>query len=207
LEDGIWYFHLKAKKGDIWGGVTHYIVQIDTTPPAAFNLIFEPAFKTPNVTSREPIISFITTDSLSGVDHYEIKTINFTEGGKKETGFFVEVASPYKLPLLDLGEHEVIVRAFDVAQNWRDVSARIEAIPFEKVFYITKKGINIFGFFLPWWKVILILVFLIILLIILVFWYWRRHRRLVKRREALKKIEERIKKNGEEIKEKLDGIT
>ena len=169
LEDGIWYFHLKAKKGDIWGGVTHYIVQIDTTPPAVFNLVFEPTLKNRNVTSREPIVSFMTTDALSGVDHYEIKTINFTEGGEKETGFFMEVASPYKLPLLDLGEHEVIVRAFDVAKNWRDVSVRIEVIPFEKLFYITKKGINILGFFLPWWKVILILVFLIILLIILVF--------------------------------------
>jgi uncharacterized membrane protein len=207
LEDGIWYFHLKAKKGDIWGGITHYIVQIDTTPPADFNLVFEPTFKNQNVTSNEPIVSFITTDALSGVDHYEIKTINFTEGGEKETGFFVEVASPYKLPILNLGEHEVIVRAFDVAKNWRDVSARIEVIPFGKAFYITKKGINIFGFFLPWWQVILILVFIILFFIILVFWSWRRHRRLVKQREALSKIEERIKKNGEEIKDKLEKIT
>ena len=208
LEDGIWYFHLKAKKGDIWGGVTHYIVQIDTTPPADFSLIFEPTFKGQNITSREPIVSFLTTDALSGVDHYEIKTINFTEGGeKKETGFFVEVASPYKLPSLDLGEHEVIVRAFDVAQNWRDVSTKIEVIPFEKAFYITKKGMNIFGIFLSWQKLILILVLLVLFLLIIVFWRWRRHLRLAKRRKALKRIEEKIKRNGEEIKEKLDGIT
>jgi len=207
LEDGIWYFHLKAKKGDIWGGVSHYIVQIDTTPPADFPLIFEPAFKTPNTTSREPIVSFFTTDTLSGVDHYEIKTINFTEGAEKETGFFVEVASPYKLPLTELGEYEVIVRAFDVAQNWRDVSKRIEVIPFEKFFYITKKGINIFGFFLPWWKVILILILFILLLLIIIFWYWRRHKRLVKEEKNLNKIEEEIKKNEEEIKDKLGEVT
>jgi hypothetical protein len=207
LEDGIWYFHLKAKKGDIWGGVTHYIVQIDTTPPAAFNLFFEPAFKTPNVTSREPIVSFLTTDALSGVDHYEIKTINFAEGGGKETGFFVEVASPYKLPLLDLGEHEVIVRAFDIANNWRDVSVRIEVIPAEKLFYITKKGINIFGFFLSWQKIILIIYSLLFFLLIFLLWWWRRHLGFLKRRKALKQIKERIERNGKEIKEKLDGIT
>jgi hypothetical protein len=207
LEDGIWYFHLKAKKGDIWGGVTHYIVQIDTTPPAAFNLVFEPTLKNQNVTSREPIVSFMTTDALSGVDHYEIKTINFTEGGGKETGFFVEVASPYKLPLLDLGEHEVIVRAFDIAQNWRDVSARIEVIPFGKAFYITKKGINIFGVFLSWQKTILIIFSLLFFLLIFLLWWWRRHLSFLKRRKALKKIKERIERNGKEIKEKLDGIT
>jgi len=208
LEDGIWYFHVKAKKAEVWGGVSHYIVQIDTTPPADFSLIFEPAFKTPNVTSREPIVSFITTDALSGVDHYEIKTINFTEGGgKKETGFFVEVASPYKLPSLDLGEHEVIVRAFDVAQNWRDVSTKIEAIPFEKAFYITKKGINIFGFFLSWQKTILIIFSLLFFLLIFLFWRWRRHLSLLKRKKTLKQIKEKIERNGKEIKEKLDGIT
>jgi len=33
VSDGIWYFHLKAKKGDVWGGISHYSIQIDTTPP------------------------------------------------------------------------------------------------------------------------------------------------------------------------------
>jgi len=101
----------------------------------------------------------------------------------------------------------VIVRAFDVAQNWRDVSSRIEVIPFEKAFYITKKGINIFGFFLSWQKIILIIFSLLFFLLIFILWWWRRHLSFLKRKKALKRIKERIERNGKEIKEKLEGIT
>ncbi|MDP2930381.1 MAG: cohesin domain-containing protein, partial [bacterium] len=31
LGDGIWYFHVKAEKGNIWGGISHYVLNIDTT--------------------------------------------------------------------------------------------------------------------------------------------------------------------------------
>jgi len=204
LEDGIWYFHIKAKKGNVWGGISHYSVQIDTTPPAAFSLLFEPTLRSPTITSKEPIVSFITTDALSGLDHYELKTLDLTGKEKTEAEFFVEVASPYKLPLLDLGEHQIVVRAHDLAGNWRDASKKIEVIVPEKIFYITEGGINIFGIFLSWWKVILILILLIILLLILVFWWWDHRRRIRKRRKALKKIEERAMKNGEEIKKRLN---
>jgi uncharacterized membrane protein len=204
LEDGIWYFHLKAKKGGVWGGVSHYIVQIDTTPPAAFDLIFEPSFRAPNVTSREPVVSFITTDALSGIDHYELRTINFTKNGEKDqAGFFVEVASPYRIPILEEGEHEIVVRAFDIAKNWRDSSVRIEVIPSGKLFYITRKGISILGFFFAWWQIILFLIILILLLLALVLWRMMRHRRIRKRRKTIKKIKEELRKDKEEIKEKL----
>jgi hypothetical protein len=204
LEDRIWYFHIKAKKGDAWGGVTHYILLIDTTPPAVFTLSFEPALRSPVTTSKEPIVSFITTDSLSGLDHYTLKLIDLTKAPqKKETGFFVEVSSPYQLPSLDTGEHEVMVRAFDRAMNWQDSSKKIEVIPIEKIFYITKRGINIWTFFLPWQKLILILLPLIIVVLIIILWQYRSHKTLRQRRRSLKEIEEKAKKNGQEIKRKL----
>jgi len=207
LEDGIWYFHIKAKKGDAWGGITHYILLIDTTPPAAFTLSFEPTLRSPVMTAREPIVSFITTDSLSGLDHYDLKLIDLTKAPqKKETGFFVEASSPYQLSSLATGEYEVIVRAFDRAMNWQDSSKKIEVIPIEKIFYITKGGINFWTTFLPWWKVILILFFLTILILVIVFFWYKRQKSLGQKRAALKEIKEKTKKNGQELKSKLNGI-
>ena len=207
LEDGIWYFHIKAKKGDVWGGITHYILLIDTTPPAAFTLSFEPTLRSPVMTAREPIVSFITTDSLSGLDHYDLKLIDLTEAPqKKETGFFVEASSPYQLPSLATGEHEVIVRAFDRAMNWQDSSKKIEVIPIEEIFYITKGGINLWTFFLSWGKLIFILLPLIVAILVIVFFWYKRQKGLGQKRAALKEIKEKTKKNGQELKSKLNGI-
>jgi len=206
LEDGIWYFHIKAKKGDSWGGITHYLAQIDTIPPAAFDLNFEPALRSPIMTSKEPIVSFITTDSLSGLDHFELKIIYLqksVEEEGEEVGFFIEASSPYKLPALDLGEHEVVVRATDKAGNWRDISERIEVAPIYRMFYITKRGIYIWFFFIPWWKVILILALLIIFLLIIIFLWHRRQKKLNQRRKTLKEIKKKVEEDGEKIEKKL----
>lgn len=205
LRDGIWYFHIKAKKGNTWGGTSHYIVQIDTTPPAAFTLDFEPHLRSPLMTSREPIVSFITTDALSGLDHYELKVIDLTGASeKKEAGFFVEVATPYKLPALSLGEYEILVRAFDRALNFQDSSYKIEVISPEKIFYITKRGISIGPTFFYWQQLILILILPTVLVFIIASWRWKHHQLIHKRRVALERVNERGKKHGEKIKKELE---
>ena len=207
LEDEIWYFHIKAKKGNTWGGITHYILLIDTTSPAAFTLSFEPTLRSPVMTSKEPIVFFITTDSLSGLDHYELKLIDLTKTPqKKETGFFIEISSPHQLPSLATGEYEVVVRAFDRAMNWQDSSKKIEVIPIEKIFYITKGGINLWTFFLPWRKLILIFLPLIVVILVIAFFWYKRQRSLRQKRAALKEIKEKTEKNGQELKRKLNGI-
>lgn len=207
LKDGIWYFYIKAKKGDAWGGASHYLVQVDTTSPATFPLNFEPFLGSPTITSREPIVSFITTDALSGLSHYELKTINLTETGKKkiEAEFFIEVSSPYKLPLLGLGEYQILVRAYDLAGNWQDVSEKIEVITPGKIFYITKRGINIWTVFFSWWEVILIFLSLIIVILVIIFFWYKRWKGLSQKRATLKEIKEEVEKNGVEIKRKLNG--
>ena len=202
LEDGFWYFHVKAKKGDIWGGTSHYLVQIDATSPADFTLVFEPVLRSPNLTSREPILSFITTDALSGLNHYELKVISLNKE-KTETGFFVEIASPYKLPRLELGEYQIVVRAYDLSGNWRDVSQKIEVIEPGKIFYIIKGGIHIFGIFLSWWKVILILLLLIIFILGFILLWRRRQRSVYQRRKLLIGIKKKTKESEEEIKKRL----
>jgi len=34
--DGIWIFHVRALVGKTWGGTSHYLVRIDSTPPVKF---------------------------------------------------------------------------------------------------------------------------------------------------------------------------
>ena len=186
VTDGIWYFHVKAKTSDVWGGTSHYIVQIDTSPPASFMPVVNPA---PETIERQPLVSFITTDSFSGLDHYEIRYIDVTKGKEeKATGFFVEAISPYRLPLLEVGRYLVIVRAYDTAGNYQEGTVKIQI--FSKGIFFSEKGLHFRGIIISW-TIILIVVFLLLLIIILIILLLtRRHRRLVReRRENLEKIQ------------------
>ncbi len=195
--DGIWYFHVKAKKAEVWGGVSHYLVQIDTTPPAAFTPEVEPSSKT---TERQPLISFITTDALSGMDYYQIKYVDITPERKEETvGFFVEAASPYKLPSLEIGKYLVVVRAADIAGNYREGTVKIQIFP--EGITISKRGIQYREYSLPWW---ILAAVLIIILVLIGFYLWRKYRRqfLVKK-DRITEMEKRIENERKKI---LDGV-
>ena len=195
--DGIWYFHVKAKKAEVWGGTSHYPVQIDSSPPAAFTPTVEPS---PETIEKQPLVSFITTDALSGIDYYQLKYIDITpERKEEEVGFFREVTSPYKLPSLEIGKYLVVVRAYDVAGNWREGTVKIQIFP-EGIF-LTRRGIQFREWILPWWALILIL---IIILALISYYFWHRHQIMVKRRKGkLGEIEKRFEDHRKKI---LDGI-
>ena len=195
--DGIWYFHVKAKKAEVWGGVSHYLVQIDTTPPAAFTPEVEPSSKT---TERQPLISFITTDALSGMDYYQIKYVDITPERKEiATGFFIEATSPYKLPSLEIGKYLVVVRAADIAGNYREGTVKIQIFP--EGITISKRGIQYREYSLPWW---ILAAVLIIILVLIGFYLWRKYRRqfLVKK-DRITEMEKRIENERKKI---LDGV-
>jgi len=116
LTDGLWYFHIKAKKGGVWGAPTHFLLRIDTTPPASFKPKVE--FLLAAIIGRAFVL-FSTTDALSGIDHYEIAVIDRTEP-PLASPVFIEAESPYQLPKLISGHLRVIVRAIDKVGNVRD---------------------------------------------------------------------------------------
>lgn len=204
LEDGAWYFHVKAKKGGSWGGTSNYLAQIDTTPPADFKIEFEPKSKSGKIMSQQPIAYFFTTDNSSGVDYFSLKLINLTkETEKGKTEFFIEAVSPYKLSFLEPGEYQLVVRAYDKATNYRDVSEKIEITPNEKMFYVTEKGINLERFFLKWNVIFSILLIFIVCIIIALFLLKRRQERIFLRMEALKKLREKTQYEGQKIENKL----
>lgn len=117
LKDGIWYFHIKQQKAGIYGNAAHYQIKIDTNSPAEFrpkvNLLTA-------AIAKQAIVSFFTTDALSGINHYEVAVFDKSkESG--EAPFFVEAASPYRIQdVAEGGAIRVVVRAFDNAGNVRD---------------------------------------------------------------------------------------
>ncbi|MEK7564319.1 MAG: cohesin domain-containing protein [Patescibacteria group bacterium] len=127
LNDGLWYFHVKAIKDNVWGTTGHLLIRIDTTPPAEFtpetNFLLAAT-----ILAERTLISFFTTDNLSGIDHYEVGVIDKL-APLTESPVFIEAESPFQVPINSGGKLEVIVRAVDRAGNVRDSSVNVE-VPF-----------------------------------------------------------------------------
>lgn len=124
LGDGLWYFHIKAYKNKVWGTTAHFLLKIDTTPPAAFTPKVEYALAAAALVERV-LISFFTTDNLSDIDHYEVGVI---DKGQPVTvsPVFVHAESPFQTPLPPASGFRVIVRAVDKAGNVRDASTDVK---------------------------------------------------------------------------------
>ncbi len=63
LKDGLWYFHLKANKGGVWGSTSHFLIRIDNTPPADFKPEANYVLAALSTVERS-LVSFFTTDNL-----------------------------------------------------------------------------------------------------------------------------------------------
>ncbi len=110
-KDGIWYFHVQARDDNGWGSVTHFKIQIDTTPPNPFNVTFPHGSTTDD---PRPVILFNTTDDLSGIGYYDVSV-----GGANAVRVDHDLvkSNPYVVPDQDHGERAVKVVAYDKAGN------------------------------------------------------------------------------------------
>lgn len=125
LSDGLYYFHVKAIKNGAWGTTGTFLVRIDTTPPAEFKPRAEYVVAAVIAVERT-LLSFFTTDNLSGVDHYEIGIIDKSQPATESPVFTVS-ESPFQVPLVGPAKLRVVVRAFDKAGNVRDESIDVQA--------------------------------------------------------------------------------
>jgi hypothetical protein len=123
LGDGLWYFHIKALKNGVWGATGNFLVRIDTTPPAEFKPEVDYLFASV-VSVERSLVSFFTTDNLSGIDHYEVGVIDMNQP-PTVSPVFVESSSPYQVPIKSGDKLQVIVRAIDKAGNIRDESINV----------------------------------------------------------------------------------
>ena len=110
--DGVWYFNVRFKNSNGWGAIAHYKIQVDTVPPNAFKITF-PQDNSAN--DPRPVVYFNTTDSLSGIDHYEAKVGD----GQSIVVSPQDISShnPFILPVQDPGQHTLLVKAVDLAGN------------------------------------------------------------------------------------------
>ena len=154
VSNGRRYFHIKALRAGAWGGTTHYAVNIDTEPPAAFPIDIIPSART---AQHQPVVQFFTTDADSGLDHYEMKFIPLSgestdprQQAKQEIRLYTETASPYIPGYLDFGRYDVYIRAYDIAGNYREVNRRLEIVP--RLFEVVQgQGIGFSNvLFIPW---------------------------------------------------------
>mgnify|MGYP003393153764 CR=1 FL=1 len=118
LADGLKYFHVKAFKNGVWGNPGHFLVRIDTNPPAEFTPKVNYVLAATILTERA-LVSFFTTDNLSGLSHYEVGVID-TSQPLTESPVFVQTESPYQIEIKNKAGLKVIVRAVDKAGNIRE---------------------------------------------------------------------------------------
>jgi len=124
LEDGIYYFKLSSRQGPSqWQEAAVFRVKIDGTPPREF----APAIgQDAAVFEGQPFVSFNSTDSVSGVAYYEVKSGILGKWSKADDGYF-------KLPGLVLGD-TVEVKVVDLAGNERIQSVKVDKSTLNSVF-------------------------------------------------------------------------
>ncbi len=180
VPDGRHYFHIKALRAEVWGGRTDFAVNIDATPPASFPLEFVPGART---TVRKPVAIFSTTDTLSGLSHYELKIVPlavssepvFDEG---DTPFFIEATSPYILPELAPGSYDVIVRPYDEAGNYGETVKRL-TIASGFFGFDSKDGLSFGSITVSWVWLLSVLASLVAALLFVSVFVKRRHASIV----------------------------
>lgn len=202
LSDDRHYFHIKSLRDDIWGGITHFAVNIDATPPAEFPVKILPS---PTTSTRNPIIQFETTDNLSGIDHYEIKIISLNPNkamaaGEEDQSFFIETQSPFITSPLELGSYDLIVRVYDKAGNLREEIERLK-ITRALLEIAEGEGVAIKGLVtIPWFWLFTTLGLLIVAAVYAAWRIRRRHHQL-EHQISDKKMPPQIRKKLEELKQ------
>ena len=182
LSDGMWYFHIKALKSGVWGAPTTFVLRIDTTPPAVFTPTID--YLSAAVVARF-LVTFFTTDTLSGVDHYEVGVIDQSTP-VTESPVFVQTESPYQLPFSATSRAQIIIRAFDRAGNIREGEVHA-VVPFAPLKFITDQA------------VIILLGLLIIIIFFFILHYMFNHRLIRRIEKGMALLKEEEKKEKEAI--------
>lgn len=198
VEDGVWYFHIRAKKKGIWGKSTHYPIRIDTSLPQNLKVHIEIMSR---LTGSRYLAYFSAEDLLSQIDHYEVSTIDVTDPQESVNPFFIESVSPYKITYESSGKYTLLVRAYDKAGNYSQEELIFSIV--SPLISYSDTGIQLGPLFLNWWLIYTIIGLTIILIGLGIFLTFQRGnlRKRLKKEIAeaekeikdVKKLEERIK--------------
>jgi len=109
VEDGVWYFHIRARNSAGWGPVGHFQFNVDTANPE--NLVITELDREDS-TNPKAKFSFSAEDKTSGIDHFELKLDNNAAVSWGVDG------SIYETPFLESGKHILAVKTLDGAGNF-----------------------------------------------------------------------------------------
>lgn len=117
LTNGTMYFHLRFRNEGGWGPTTHRKILVDTAPPEQFDLTATVDASSTGVV----LLTFVATDTLSGIDRYEI----LVDGGNPTKLARADLKPEgYKLANVPGGERTITVKAYDKAGNSTDAEAK-----------------------------------------------------------------------------------
>lgn len=151
LENGIWYLHVRFQNSIGWGSTMHYRLAIDTQPPSGFEISVLEGDITDN---PKPTLQFKTSDALSGLKEYQVRTTD---------GTFIQIPAKdftdsFQLPLQAPGRRMILVKAVDLAENSAESSIYIETLPIaspiitlitNELFSDQQRGLTVRGTTLP----------------------------------------------------------
>lgn len=106
LQDGTWFFHLRARNSGGWGSVSHFRVQVDTDSPEYLNILSE------GEKEGRAVFSISAKDETSGIKSYEIRI----DAGEPTYLPGSDIAT-FTAPILVTGKHTIFVKAYDFAGN------------------------------------------------------------------------------------------
>ncbi len=133
-KDGVMYMHVQFKTESGWGDVDHYKFQVDTEAPKGLIATFP---KGATSTSAAPLLMITAEDTLSGIDHIDIKI----DGGSTATYPF-DASNFYVLKKQVSGKHAALIQVYDKAGNVSETSVdyAVQTIDSPKVIFYTRQA-------------------------------------------------------------------
>lgn len=115
VDEGAWYFHIRLRNSVGWGATTHFGFNIDTEAPTAI----EAYFIDTDQSNTRPTIKLSASDTMSGVDYYEIysNSASSTSTWRTTSTWRDDGTGQYQLDTLPAGSHKINITAYDKAGN------------------------------------------------------------------------------------------
>jgi hypothetical protein len=199
VKDGIWYFHIKARRQDAgsFGGTTHFKISIDSVVPHNFDLKLVGEDQN-ELTTSTPTISFETKDDLSGIERYGIL---LDDDVYKES-----VTSPFTFDQISGGNRKITVVAYDKAGNQTQSEINIKVTGSSSFITLLKKTVEV-----PMYFILIFNILFLIFLAAFVFVFLKKKELRMATDPDIRQIQEEIDDSLENLKiqisQKLLGIS
>jgi hypothetical protein len=120
IEDGIWYLHVQNKNAKGWGGITHFMIKVDSVDPESFTM---KEISRSDATDPRVKLSLQASDNFSGIKSFGIQI----DKGEMEE-WVDDGTGIYTTDPLTPGEHNIFARAYDQAGNFATASVNVKVI-------------------------------------------------------------------------------